>query len=111
MQALDRNHRVTVVPYQKSGVPEDAGLTPEDCEAAAWSYVPGEPGRPLQRHRGAEAINMSVAVATRIPLPHRLYELPGMPTLQERVYDWVAANRGKIPGDTPYCEQYPEECR
>ena len=101
---------MTVVPYQKSGVPEDAGLTTEDCEAAAWSYVPDEPGRPAERHRGAEAINMAVAVATGIPLPHRLYELPGMPALQERVYDWIAANRGKLPGDTPYCEQYPDEC-
>lgn len=99
---------MTVVPYQKSGVPEEAGLTAEDCKEAAWSYVPGGP---LERHRGAEAINMAVAVATGIPLPHRLYELPGMPTVQEKVYDWVAANRGKIPGDTPYCEQHPEECR
>lgn len=102
---------MTVVPYQKSGVPEAAGLTVEDCREAAWSYVPGEPGCPLQRHRGAEAINMSVAVATGIPLPHKLYELPGMPVVQEKVYDWVAANRGKFPGDTPYCEQHPEECR
>ncbi|MBA2441704.1 MAG: DUF393 domain-containing protein [Rubrobacter sp.] len=102
---------MTVVPYQKPGVPEEAGLTVEDCETAAWTFIPGEWGRPRERHRGAEAINMSLAVALRSKLPHLFYTLPGVRQLQDGVYDWVVRNRGRIPGDEPYCEQYPEECR
>ena len=111
MRTLDRNRRVTVVPYQKSGVPEEAGLTAEDCSKAAWTFVPGEPGKPQARHRGAEAVNMSLAVALGTTLPHRFYTLPLIHQVQDAAYEWVVRNRGKIPGDTPYCEQYPEECR
>ena len=100
-----------MVPYQKSGVPEQAGLTVEDCRKAAWTFVPGEPGKPRERHRGAEAVNMSLAVALGTTLPHQFYKLPLVRQAQDAAYEWVVRNRGKIPGDTPYCEQYPEECR
>lgn len=110
MRALDRNHRVTVVPYQKPGVPASAGLTVEQCEKAAWAVGPGEAsGR--RCWRGAGAINASLAVALGVRLPLSFYELPGVSLLQKRVYGLIAANRGRLPGDEPYCDQRPEECR
>ena len=103
---------MTVVPYQKDGVPASAGLNVEDCERAAWAYEPGdEPGEPRRRWRAAAAINASLAVALGTGLPLSFYGLPGIRFLQDVAYQIVADNRGKIPGDKPYCKQYPEECR
>ena len=103
---------MTVVPYQKEGVPASAALSVEDCRKAAWAFEPGdEPGRPRRRWRGAAAINASLAVALGVKLPLALYELPVVGRLQNRGYDWIVANRGKLPGDEPYCKQHPEECR
>ncbi len=106
VKALDRNRRVTVAPYQKAGVPASVGLSLEQCEEAAWAVT--QDGR---RYRGAAAVNASLAVALGVRLPLSFYELPGIGWLQERVYDLVAANRYRLPGDVPYCDQHPDQCR
>lgn len=105
MQALDHRHRVTVAPFQKTGVPAAAGLTTAECEAAAWAIAPGR-----HRYRGAAAINAVLAVAVGTSFPLRLYGLPGIRQLQDWLYAWVAKHRHRLPGDTPYCEQHPNEC-
>ena len=105
LKALDRNRRVTVIPYQKPGVAEEFGLTLEECKAAAWTLTPD--GR---RHRGAGAINMVLAVALGINLPHTFYRLSLVRRTQDFAYDWVAANRSRLPGDEPYCSQHPDQC-
>jgi predicted DCC family thiol-disulfide oxidoreductase YuxK len=106
VERLDRGRRVTAEPYQKSGVPASVGLTVEECEAAAWAVSPGD-----RRYRGAGAINASLAVATGIALPLLLYDLPGIRQLEDLAYEFIAAIRGKLPGDKPHCSQHPEECR
>jgi hypothetical protein len=106
--ALDRDHRVSVVPYQKPGVPASAGLSVKQCEGAVWAVEPREPRR---RYRGAAAVNASLAVALGLRFPLSFYELPGVGRLQERLYDLVATNRHRLPGDVPYCKEHPEECR
>ena len=106
MEALDRDRRVTALPYQKPDVPASVGLSVEQCEEAAWAVAPD--GR---RYRGAAAANASLAVALGIRLPLSFYELPGVGRLQERLYDVIAANRHRLPGDVPYCERYPDQCR
>ena len=112
VRALDRDCRVTAVPYQKSGVPASAGLSVEDCKKVAWAIEPGEiSGRPRRRWRGAGALNASLAVALGVRLPLSFSDLSGIGSLQEHAYDLVAANRGRLPGDEPYCVQHPEECR
>lgn len=87
---------------------EAHGLSIAQGEAAAWAMAPG-PGR--ARYRGAGAINLAVAVALGTLLPIWFYAIPGVRRLQDAVYAWVARNRHRIPGDTPYCEQHPERCR
>ncbi len=52
---------------------------------------------------------LAAALGTRLPL--LLYSLPGVRQVQDAAYSWVARNRGRFPGDTPYCRQQPEECR
>ena len=103
---------MTVVPYQKLGVPASAGLSVEQCKRAAWAVEPRETcGEIRCCYRGAAAINASLAVALGVRLPLSFYEMPGVGWFQDRLYDLVAANRHRLPGDTPYCKAYPEECR
>jgi predicted DCC family thiol-disulfide oxidoreductase YuxK len=106
LEALDRNRRVTAVPFQKSGVPASVGLTLEECKESAWAIAPD--GR---RYRAAEAVNALVACALGTALPLFLYYLPGIRQLQEFIYPVVASNRSRLPGDRPYCTQHPDECR
>jgi len=106
LKALDRNRRVTAVPFQKSGVPASVGLTLEECEASAWAIAPDG-----SRYRGAEAMNALVAVALGTALPLLLYYLSGIRQLQDFIYSVVASNRSRLPGDRPYCAQLPAECR
>ena len=106
LEALDRNRRVTAMPFQKSGVPASVGLTLEECEAAAWAIAPDG-----DRYRGAEAVNAVVAAALGSTLPLLLYHLPGIRQLLDLIYYLVASNRSRLPGDRPYCAQYPAKCR
>jgi predicted DCC family thiol-disulfide oxidoreductase YuxK len=106
LKALDRNRRVTAVPFQTSGVPASVGLTLEECEAAAWAIAPDG-----CRYRGAEAVNAVVAAALGTTVPLVLYSLPGMRQVQDFIYYLVASNRSRLPGDRPYCAQHPAECR
>jgi predicted DCC family thiol-disulfide oxidoreductase YuxK len=105
VRALDRHRRVTAVPSQRPGILAAHGLSVAEAEAAAWAIAPD--GR---RYRGAAAVDAAIAVALGSRLPLLFSGLPGVGWLQDRVYDWVAAHRGRLPGDTPYCEQHPEEC-
>ena len=106
LKALDRNRRVTAVPFQKTGVPASVGLSLEECKASAWAIAPD--GR---RYRAAEAMNALVACALGTAVPLLLYYLPGIRQLQEFIYSLIASNRSRLPGDRPYCAQHPEECR
>ena len=108
VQALDRGHRVTVAPFQRPGVPKAHGLSIAQCEAAAWAVTDA----PQQTsYRGAGAINAAVSAALGSPWPLRVYQLPGIRHIQDAVYAWVVRNRHRLPGVTPYCEQFPAECR
>jgi predicted DCC family thiol-disulfide oxidoreductase YuxK len=103
--ALDRHRRVTAVPFQKSGFPESCGLTVRQCEQSVWAVTPDG-----FIYCTAAAANLTVAVVLGTPLPLWLYLFPGLHSLQEAAYRWVARNRSRFPGDTPYCVQHPEEC-
>jgi predicted DCC family thiol-disulfide oxidoreductase YuxK len=105
VQTLDRARRVTVAPFQKPGVPERVGLIVAECEWAAWVVAPDG-----QRAAGAAAVNLALAVALGNRLLLRLYQLPLLHQLEDWLYAWVAANRHRLPGDTPYCDQHPAEC-
>jgi predicted DCC family thiol-disulfide oxidoreductase YuxK len=106
LKALDRNRRVTAVPFQKTGIPASVGLTLEECEASAWAIAPDG-----GRYRGAEAVNALMAAALETAVPLLLYYLPGIRQLQDFIYSLIASERSRLPGDQPYCAQHPAECR
>lgn len=103
-QRLDRHQRVSLYPYQRPGVIEEFGLSLEQVQDAVWLLYDG------QVFSGAAAINgvLDATLGTRIFL--RIYRLPGMRWLQERVYRVIADNRHRLPGRTPWCEEHPGEC-
>jgi predicted DCC family thiol-disulfide oxidoreductase YuxK len=106
LKALDRNRRVTAVPFQKTGTPASVGLTLEECKASAWA-IASDGGY----YRSAEAVNALVAAALGTLVPLRLYHLPGIRQVQDFIYSLIASNRSRLPGDQPYCAQHPAECR
>ena len=106
LKAFDRYRRVTAVPFQKTGTPASVGLTLEGCEASAWAIAPDG-----GYYRGAEAVNAVLAAVLGTTIPLLVYSLPGIRQLQDFVYYLVASNRGRLPGDRPYCAQHPAECR
>jgi predicted DCC family thiol-disulfide oxidoreductase YuxK len=87
------------------GVPASVGLTAEECRKAAWVVTPEG-----YRYRGAGAVNLALAVALGTKLPFAFYRLPLIKRAQDRAYDWIAANRPRLPGDVPHCSQHPGEC-
>ncbi len=89
LKALDRNRRVTAVPFQKTGTPASVGLTLEECKASAWAIAPDG-----SRYRGAEAVNALVAAALGIAVPLHLYYLPGIRRLQDFIYPVIASAVG-----------------
>jgi predicted DCC family thiol-disulfide oxidoreductase YuxK len=103
LRLADRRRVIDTVPYQRPGVPESLGLTREQCAASVhWR---GEQG---QRAEGAEAIAAALAVALRSELPPQLYARTA--PAQRALYRWVAANRHRLPGITPWCQRYPHDC-
>ena len=104
-RALDRQDRLTIVPFQKPGLPESHGLTVAQCEQSIWAITPD--GFP---YSAAAAANLTIATALGSAVPLWLYAIPLVTALQERAYHLVADIRSHIPGDRPYCEQYPAEC-
>jgi len=105
VQRWDRAGRVRAVPFQQPGAPERYGLTREACEQAAWAITPDG-----VRHRGAAAVLAALGAAIGCPGLLALYRIPPLRWLADRLYEAVAAHRGRLPGVRPYCEEHPEAC-
>src|ERR671916_265805 len=96
LKALDRNRRVTAVPFQKRGTTASVGLTLEECKASAWAIAPDG-----ERYRGAEAVNALVAAALGSALPLLVYNLPGIRQLQDSIYSLIEVGRESDRGKSP----------
>jgi predicted DCC family thiol-disulfide oxidoreductase YuxK len=103
LRRLDRRGRLTLRPYQDADVLAAAGLTVEQASRSVWWLDPD--GSVVG---GAHAVNAALTAAIGVRLPLWLYRLTR--PLQERLYAWVAANRYRLPGATPYCTEHPSEC-
>jgi len=81
------------------------GLAVEQTERAAWTV--GADGSVVG---GARAIALAFAVAMRSRVPLWPWQVPGAPWLLDRVYEFIAANRRRLPGTTPFCVEHPDAC-
>lgn len=103
LRMLDRHRRVTTVPLQRPGAADLVDATPEQCSTAIrWKGADGS------TCSGAEAVNAALAVALQTRRPGRFYSRTGR--AQDSLYEWVARHRGRLPGMTPWCESYPQDC-
>jgi predicted DCC family thiol-disulfide oxidoreductase YuxK len=103
LRLADRYRVIETVPYQRPGVPESLGLSRAQCaQSVQWRGADGV------RAEGAEAISAALAVALRAEWPRRLHEHTA--SAQHLLYNWVSANRHRLPGVTPWCARYPKDC-
>jgi len=101
----NRTGNVQTETLQSPGTAERLGVAPESLlESVRWLDSSGTV------YSGAEAANaaLSAAIGSRIPLA--IYRIPGIRSAEEAIYRWVAANRRRFPGTTPYCESHPSAC-
>ena len=102
---FNRTGNVQTETLQSADAAQRLGVAPANLlESVRWLDTSGAV------YSGAEAANaaLSAAVGTRIPLA--IYRIPGIRLMEEAAYRWVAANRYRFPGTTPYCESHPGAC-
>lgn len=103
LRLVDRKRLIETAPYQRAGVPEQLGISREQCAASVqWRGADGS------RAEGAEAVNAALSFALGTRWPERVYR--HSTGVQRRLYRWVAENRRRLPGMTPWCARYPDDC-
>jgi predicted DCC family thiol-disulfide oxidoreductase YuxK len=102
---FNRTGDLVTEPLQASGTVERLGIDSDRLMDSIWWLDSSG-----QVYGGAEAANAAVSAALGTKLPLLVYRLPGMRSLQEAVYRWVADHRYRFPGKTPYCESDPAAC-
>jgi predicted DCC family thiol-disulfide oxidoreductase YuxK len=102
---LDRRHRVSTVPLQGRGVAETSGVSRDElADSVHWLDDDGS------LCSGAEAANAALSAALGSTVPLRVYRVPGVRQAQDALYRWVANNRHRFPGTTPWCTAHPDSC-
>ena len=102
---LNRTGDLKTEPLQSAGAAERLGVPASRLlESVRWLDSSGEV------YAGAEAANAAVSAAIGTKLPLIAYRVPGMRSVQEAIYRWVATHRHRFPGTTPYCESHPVAC-
>jgi predicted DCC family thiol-disulfide oxidoreductase YuxK len=102
---MDRTGNLLTEPLQSPDAAQRLGIAPASLlDSVRWLDPSGAV------YSGAEAANaaLSAAVGTRIPLV--IYRIPGIRFVEDAIYRWVAANRYRFPGTTPYCQSHPSAC-
>jgi len=105
LRSLDWRKRIRLVPFQQPGIPEQYGLTLQQCETSVWAILLS--GR---KYSGARAISAALDAITVVPIFSLLYLFPLIGPLEEKLYHWVARNRHHFPGVKPYCQRPEARC-
>ncbi len=102
---INRSGELRTEALQSPGTAERLGIDPSHLlESVRWLDSSGAV------YSGAEAANAALSSAIGSRLPLQLYRLPGMRHVEDALYRWVATNRYRFPGTTPYCESHPAGC-
>lgn len=130
IKGKDRHCRLTFHPYQGDGVLERFGLSEEAARTAVWAFSPRAAGvgagvgsgvgsdsaatdslhNYSSGHSGAAAVNRVLDTAFGLRIFSAAYGVPGVTWLQDRAYRWVAVNRHRFRGVTPWCDAHPGDC-
>lgn len=106
MHGIDPHHRLDAIPCQATGRVATLGVATGECEAAAW--VVSDTG---ERFGGAQAVLAAIAIARGWTWPLRIGRLPIVRQFLASVYRLVSRARPWLPGDQPWCETHPDDCR
>ncbi len=102
LRARDPDSRITWVPCQRLAS-DDTLRRP--CEAAVIAIT--ETG---EHSTGAQAFARILTTLTGSYWPVRIAALPVAQTLLSLGYRLIALLRSRLPGDDPWCNQYPDDC-
>lgn len=105
MRRLDKHDRVEFVASQQHGVLDRTGVTADEADVAAWAV-----GADGSKVGGARGVALALAVGRDTALPTLPWKVPAVPWVLDRVYEFVARNRTRLPGDTPWCVEHDGEC-
>lgn len=105
-RAIDPRGRLEAVPCQQTDRVAALGVTAAACAAAAW--VVSDDGA---RFGGAQAVLAAIAIARRWPWLLALGGLPVVRPLLAAGYHLISRVRPWLPGDRPWCDAHPEQCR
>jgi predicted DCC family thiol-disulfide oxidoreductase YuxK len=102
---MDRTGNLHTEALQSPGAAQRLGIAPTSLlESVRWLDSSGAV------YFGAEAANAALSAAIGTRIPSAIYRIPGIRYIEDVVYRWVAANRYRFPGTTPYCESHPSAC-
>ncbi len=83
---------------------ERTGLTESQTERAAWTVAD------RVSVGGPKAVGLFFAIAWNTRLPLLVWRVPGVSWVLDRIYESIARNRHRFPGQTPWCIDHPEAC-
>lgn len=75
-------------------------------EAAAWTVA----SDPEVVAGGARAVALLLAVTWQSQIPLLPWRLPYLPEVLDRLYEFIARNRARLPGAVPWCVAHPGAC-
>jgi predicted DCC family thiol-disulfide oxidoreductase YuxK len=102
---MDRTGNVQTEALQSPGTAERLGIAPASLlDSVRWLDSTGAV------YSGAKAANAAVSAAIGSRIPLEIYRIPGIRSIEEAIYRWVAGHRYRFPGTTPYCESHPGAC-
>lgn len=90
---------------QSMNLDDLGGISPKMCMRAVWAI--SEDGTIAS---GSDAAALIASAMLNNWWPWRIGRLPGIRHILGFGYQLVADNRMKFPGDTPWCQQHPEDC-
>lgn len=105
LRSRDHGGRLTFVPCQSTRGVEQFGVTGEECAASVWAISPDS--IPVS---GGEAAVLIAGVLMQKRWPVVVGGLPVVHHALDRGYRFVARNRSRFPGETPWCAVHPDDC-
>lgn len=106
IQKWDRHGRITWRPCQSIPPEGWEDVSPAECAKVVWA-VDAEGNRA----QGSDAAMMILAALIDARWPMTIGRLPVVHQVMQGVYWVIARNRRRFPGETPWCEQHPADCR
>ncbi|MFT6289768.1 MAG: putative DCC family thiol-disulfide oxidoreductase YuxK [Ilumatobacter sp.] len=94
---------------QAHGVSDRTGLTGEQTDTAVWTVASDAQGVEFSAG-GPRGVALMLAVAWNSSIPLLPWKFAGVPWLLDRVYEAIAANRYRFPGDPPWCVANDGDC-